>query len=70
MLGSTCFAIYFPMVALGAVWLNSFPNRGINESYDKFWQYDKTMDALEGWRRWAQGIVRGCEVLGTLGALW
>ncbi|KAG9191672.1 hypothetical protein G6011_10406 [Alternaria panax] len=69
MLWSTCFAVYFLMVALGAVWLNKFSSSKIDDSYDTCWQYDRTMDTLEGWSRWAKGMVRGCEALGMLGAL-
>jgi len=78
MLWSTCLAVYFVLVALGTVWMNTFPSSKIDYSLvhtvaltrDSCWQYDKTMYTLDRWSRWAKGIERGCEVLGMLGAVW
>ncbi|KAI4614668.1 uncharacterized protein J4E87_009469 [Alternaria ethzedia] len=77
MLWSTCLAIYFVLVALGTVWMNTFPSSKIDYrlehtvalTRDSCWQYDKTMYTLDRWSRWAKGIERGCEVLGLLGAV-
>ncbi|KAH6857246.1 hypothetical protein BKA58DRAFT_393802 [Alternaria rosae] len=78
MFWSTCFVVYFILVALSTVWMNTFPNSridhsmsssDISQSVDTCWQYDRTMYTLDRWSRWAKGIERGCEVLGMLGAV-